>query len=198
MSEKELHDPALLLSSSPSPPSSHVCRVCDIMLQLQLEDRMPIYSDSDRLPSGNLLASRVPSPSTPTRASSASSPPPPPPPPPPSRARSLARTLARSLARAVVISSSSSIFHSGSSARENADIAPRRLAPEYRRRAASRRSAARAAGAPPRRRYDVRFFETVRATKQPAWEAFVVGRPCTAPADGSAGCVRLGGAVPKG
>jgi hypothetical protein len=47
-------------------------------------------------------------------------------------------------------------------------------------------------------RYDVRFFETVRATKQPAWEAFVVGRKCTAPADGSAGCVRSGGAVPSG
>ena len=38
--------------------------------------------------------------------------------------------------------------------------------------------------------YDARLFETVRATKETAWEAFVVGQRCEDPADGSGGCVR--------
>ena len=46
--------------------------------------------------------------------------------------------------------------------------------------------------------YDVRIFETVRATKQPAWEAFVLGQGCQHPDDGSGGCVRSTGAIPTG
>ena len=43
------------------------------------------------------------------------------------------------------------------------------------------------------------MFEVVRATKQTAWELFVVGRRCTAPADGSRGCVRTEtGGTPTG
>jgi hypothetical protein len=39
--------------------------------------------------------------------------------------------------------------------------------------------------------YDARAFEVVRETKQTAWEALVIGERCTAPSDGSAGCVRV-------
>ena len=48
--------------------------------------------------------------------------------------------------------------------------------------------------------YDARVFETVRATKKTAWEAFVVGKPCVAPDDGSGACVRAGktGGYPTG
>ena len=47
--------------------------------------------------------------------------------------------------------------------------------------------------------YDARIFEIVRATKQTAWELFVVGRRCEKPLDGSSGCVRTQmGGHPKG
>lgn len=47
--------------------------------------------------------------------------------------------------------------------------------------------------------YDARIFETVRSTKETAWEAFIVGRRCTDPDWGSNGCVRtLMGGLPRG
>ena len=148
--------------------------------ELELADRTPIYGDNDRLPTGNLLASSWP-----------------------------------------VVIDAADAFQCGARARARAALSPartsraraRRLASSLRDRLPDRdatppppppsfaRPRAPLARSPPlsARRYDARVFEVVRATKQTAWELFVVGRRCTAPADGSRGCVRTEtGGTPTG